>query len=106
MAKNEKFDLHTALSITVPCHCSKSHSARNSRNSTTETDISTQSISIRKPTKTYHQSQLPLSPLPVPPHGNVDISKYEEEKCLWQAVILLPELCQESVNIITFYPPI
>lgn len=45
-------------------------------------------------------------PLPVPPHSNVDISKYEEEKCLWQAVILLPELCQESVNIITFYPPI
>lgn len=37
---------------------------------------------------------------------NTDKSKYEEEKCLQKAVILLPELCQGSVNIITFYPPI
>jgi len=68
-SKNEKFDLHRALLIPTLYHRSEHHSGgRWVLSWKEEREIhSALKVSICEPTKTYRQSQLPLSPLPVPP---------------------------------------
>lgn len=105
-----KIDLHRAVLIEMRTHQSGGCSGQYSRNLEMKKmgrQNRKRNIFICKATKPYQWVPAAvIIPSLLTQLRNTDKSKYEEEKCLSKAVILLPELCQGSVNIITLYPPI